>query len=330
MGESSVSALAARGRSDDNGIGVCTDEWGRHAMTRDLDWTHVRAFALVAKHGSLSKAARAGGLSQPTLGRQINALERSLGVTLFDRRATGLVPTPTGEALLEHAEAMGAAAHRLELAATGRSAAIAGTVRITASEVVATWVLPPILAALRHEEPDIDIELVAANESGNLLRREADIAVRMYRPVQSDVIARHVADAPIAGYASIDYVARRGNPVEIDDVPGHELVGYDTDDQIVRGFRGEGLDVTRESFSLRSDDQVVCWQMVLAGWGVGFINRSIGDAEPRVVAVFDGRTVDVLPVWLVAHAELRTSARIRRVYDALAEGLGGAPRLSDG
>ena len=291
-------------------------------MTSTLDWTHVHAFVLTARHGSLSKAARAGGISQPTLGRRIAALEVALGATLFDRRPTGLSPTPTGTALLEHAEAMDEAAHRFELVATGRSAAIGGTVRITASEVVATYVLPPILAALRLVEPEIDIELVAANGSGDLLRREADIAVRMYRPVQPDVIARHVADAPVAAYATPGYLARRGNPLEIDEVPGHELVGYDTDDQLVRGFREAGLELSREAFSARCDDQVAGWHLVLAGWDVGFMLRAVGDAEPRVVAMLGGRTVSVLPVWLTAHAELRTSARIRRVYDWLAEGLG--------
>ena len=219
---------------------------------------------------------------------------------------------------------MGEAAHRLELAASGRAAAVAGTVRITASEVVATWVLPPILAALRLAEPEIDVELVAVNASGNLLRREADVAVRMYRPEQADVIARRVADMPVAGYASVDYVARRGNPTELDEVAGHDLVGHDTDDRIVRGFRAAGLELARESFSLRCDDQLVCWRMVLAGWGIGFVSRCVGDAEARAVPVFGNRTVAVLPVWLVAHEELRTSARVRRVWDALAEGLGGA------
>ena len=291
-------------------------------MTPDLDWTHVRAFALVARHGSLSKAAAAGGASQPTLGRQVAALEAALGVTLFDRRSTGLAPTPTGEALLEHARAMEAAAHRLELAATGRSAAVAGTVRVTASEMVATYALPPILASLRLAEPEIDIELVASNASGDLSRREADIAVRMYRPTRPDAIARHVRDVPVAAYATPGYLARRGDALGLDEVDGHELVGHDTDDQLLRGFREAGVELSRESFSLRCDDHVACWRMVLAGWGIGVAPRELGDADPRVVAMFGGRTVATLPMWLTAHAELRTSARVRRVYDWLGEGLG--------
>ena len=292
-------------------------------MTPDLDWTDVRAFALVARHGSLSKAAATGEASQPTLGRRIAALEATLGVTLFERRPTGLAPTPTGTALLEHARAMEAAAHRLELAAAGRSEAVAGTVRVTASEIVATYALPPILAALRLAEPEIDIELVASNASGSLSRREADIAVRMYRPTQPEVIARRVRDVPVAAYATPGYLARRGDALGLDEVAGHELVGHDTDDQLVRGFAREGLEMTRESFSLRCDDHVACWRMVLAGWGIGFASREIGDRDPRVIAMFGGRTVDVLPMWLTAHAEVRTSARIRRVYDWLGEALAG-------
>ena len=243
---------------------------------------------LVVRHGSLSKAARAGGASQPTLSRQIAALEAALGVTLFERRTTGLVPTPTGTELLEHARTMETAASRLELAATGRSALVAGTVRITASEIVATYLLPPILATLRLREPEIDIELVATNDSGDLLAREADIAVRMYRPTQPDVFTRHVRDVSIAAYATPDYLARRGDPRGIDQLVEHELVGHDTDDQLVRGLRGAGRETTRESFSLRCDNHVTAWQMVLAGWGIGFMNREIGDPEPRVEAMLGG------------------------------------------
>jgi len=291
-------------------------------MTDELDWTQVHAFVRVARHGSLSKAARSSGVSQPTLGRRIQALERALGVTLFDRGSGALVPTPTAATLLEHADGMAAAASRLSLAASGRSQAIAGTVRLSASEVMATHLLPAILVALRRDEPRIDIELVASNDSGNLLRREADIAVRMYRPDQADVITRHVSDLPVAAYATPGYLARHGEPSSIAEVADHELVGHDTDEQLLRGFRRAGLPLGREAFSFRCDDHTACWQLVVAGWGIGFTLRQVGDADARVQPVFGGADLDVLPVWLTAHAELRTSARVRRVYDHLAQTLG--------
>ncbi len=179
-------------------------------MTESLDWTHLQSFIAVAEHGSLSGAARALGGSQPTMGRHVAALEAALGVRLFDRTAGGLALTPTGADLLDHAGPMGQAANRVALAAQGRSEAIAGTIRLTASEIVATYVLPGILAELHQLEPEIQIELVASDRTENLLRRDADIAVRMYQPTQADVIARKVAELPIGIYAAHDYLARPG------------------------------------------------------------------------------------------------------------------------
>jgi len=286
-----------------------------------FEWTHVRAFLLVARHGSMSRAAQEGDISQPTLGRQISALESSLGVTLFDRHSTGLTLTPNGSDLLEHAEAMSASADCLLLGATGRSTAIAGTVRITASAVMAANALPPIIAALRREEPDIDLEIDASDKTGDLLRREADIAVRMYRPTQNNVIARHVCDVDIAAYASTEYLSRRSAPANVEELLEHDIVGYDNDDQIIRGLRAAGIEATRENFAVRCDNHLVYCQFVRAGLGIGFIARDVGDADKKMRVLFDGQCVASLPVWLVAHAELRTSARIRRVYDFLIENL---------
>ena len=292
--------------------------------TDDIDWEQLRAFARVAHAGSLSSAARASGQSVPTLSRRIAALESGLGVRLFDRTAAGLVPTPTATALLGEADAMAAAADRIGLIAGGRAEAIAGTVRITASEAMATWTLPTPLVALRREEPDIAVELVASNRTGNLLRREADIAVRMYRPMQSDVIARHVGELEVCAVAATGYLDARGRP----DTPealleGHDVVGHDTDEQLIEGFHALGASTTREFFPLRCDDHVVCWQLVLAGGGVGFVPRALGEGTPGVETLFGGEALARLPIWLTAHAELRTSARIRRVYDHLAEALSG-------
>ena len=177
-----------------------------------LDWSLLQSFIAVAGKGSLSAAARALGGSQPTMGRHIGALESELGVRLFERTACGLELTPTGLELLDHARRMDAAANHLSLAAEGRAEAVAGTIRITASEIVATYILPEILTALRRAEPEIEIELVASDRSENLLQREADIAVRMYRPPQADVFTRKVGDLKLGIFAAESYVARRGAP----------------------------------------------------------------------------------------------------------------------
>lgn len=290
-------------------------------MSKSFDWTHLQSFIAIAEHGSLSGAARALGGSQPTMGRHVSALESELGVRLFERTVGGLTLTSTGADLLEHANNMDAAANRLALAAEGRSEAIAGTIRITASEIAATYILPDILTALRWAEPEIDVELVASDRTENLLEREADIAVRMYRPTQADVFARKVGEAHIGMFAAHTYLARRGTPEKIEDFRSHDVIGYDRSDQHIQGFRANGLEVDRLFFPFRCDNQVVCWHMVVAGYGIGFNQAQVGDAEPRVKRLDVGAVIPPLPIWLVAHSELKTSRRVRRVFDFFAEHL---------
>jgi len=289
-----------------------------------LDWTYLQTFFAVAEHGTLSAAARALGGSQPTMGRHISTLEHAFDVRLFERSASGLNLTETGIELLEHGAGMAAAAERFALIASGRSENIAGTVRITASDIVATFILPDILSALRQAEPEIDIELVATDRTENLLRREADIAVRMYRPTQNDVIARKVGDLAIGMYAAHCYLGRRGRPSSVADLKNHDVVGYDRSDLIIRAFAAGGMKIDRNFFAFRSDNQVVVWKMVIAGFGVGFNQRCIGDVDTRVERLELGREVAALPIWLTAHEELKTNRRVRRVYDFLADGLRNA------
>ena len=290
-------------------------------MTKPFDWNHLRTLVAVAEHGSLSGAARALGGSQPTMGRHVGALESELGVRLFERTAGGLELTRTGVELLEYARHMAEAANRLSLVAEGRSEAIAGTIRITASDIVATYVLPDILTALHRAEPEIELELVASDRTENLLQREADIAVRMYRPTQSDVFMRKVGDLAIGMFAAHSYVERRGVPKSLEDFSDHDIVGYDRNDLIIQGFRAAGLEVERRFFSFRCDNQVVAWRMVVAGYGIGFNQVQIGEAEPLVTRLRLAGELPALPMWLTAHSELKTSRRVRRVYDFLADHL---------
>ena len=209
----------------------------------------------------------------------------------------------------------------IQLAAEGRAEAIAGTIRVTASEIVAAYILPEIFTALRRAEPEIEIELVASDRTENLLRREADIAVRMYRPTQTEVFTRKVGDLRLGMFAADAYIARRGAPRSFEDLRDHEFVGYDRSDQIIQGFRAAGLQVGRGFFSFRCDNQIVCWRMVVAGYGIGFNQIDIGEAEPGVTRLAVDARLPSLPVWLTAHSELKTSLRVRRVFDFLADGL---------
>jgi DNA-binding transcriptional LysR family regulator len=302
----------------------CSVEWLCQvsiAPMRNIDWALLQSFAAVAEHGSLSSAAKALGGSQPTMSRHISTLEETLGVRLFDRTGGGLVLTPTGTALFEDARAMAKAAGRLALTATGRSESLEGTVRITASAIVATYVLPPIIARLREEEPQIAIEIVSSDAVNNLLEREADIAIRMFQPTQAELITRKVGEMHLGMYAAHSYVEKRGEPRGPNDLFQHIVIGDDLSTRTIDGFRRAGLNVDRNFFAVRCDDPIVQWELVLAGVGVGFNQTNIGDQEPRVKRLVPDRPIHVLPIWLTAHAELRTSRRVRRVYDFLAEAL---------
>lgn len=285
-----------------------------------LDWNDIRALIAAAEAGSLSAAADKLGTSQPTLGRRIDALEAALGLTLFTRGPRGMKLTEAGRDMLIHAGAMQDAAARLELAASGRAETLEGTVRITAPEVMSAHHMPAILAKLIEEEPGVEVELVASDRSENLLLREADIAIRMYRPNQADLVTRKVAELQTGLFAAYSYIIRHGTP-KVEDMARHRMVGYDKNPIITDWMTAQGIPPPPGFFRIRCDDQVVAWRMVLAGGGIGANQLSVGDAEPLVTRVMPELPMPALPVWLTVHAELRTSALIRRVYDFLGEEL---------
>lgn len=281
------------------------------------DWTLYRSFLTVAEEGSLSAAARALGLSQPTLGRHIAELEASLGTELFTRGTHGLALTEAGEDMVPAALQMRDAAAAMALMAASRDSALRGTVRLTASRVVSHSLLPPILADLRQKESGIEIELVPSDSTENLLFREADIALRMYRPTQLDVVTRHLCDLPMAIYAAKSYLDRRGRPTSPEALLRFDTVGMDRADLHLRMMAHLGLIRKREDFPVRCDDQVVYWALVQAGCGIGAALCCIGDADPLVerLPVLD---LPALPVWLTAPQALRQTPRVRCVLDHLA------------
>jgi DNA-binding transcriptional LysR family regulator len=287
-----------------------------------LDWALLQAFLAVAEAGSLSAAARRMGSSQPTLGRQIRAVEAELGLELFRRHPKGFELTEAGAALVAPARAMREAMRQIALYAAGRDAGLAGVVRITASDMVAHHVLPPILARVREAAPDIEVELAPSDSTENLLYREADIAVRMYRPEQLDVVARYLGEIELGLFASRDYVARRGVPGSAADIMAHDLVGYDRSELILRGMREAGLKVSRESFKTRCDSQTTYWELVRAGCGIGFGQAMVARRNPGIVEIDLGIAIPSLPVWLAAHQGLRHTPRVRLVWGMLAKGLG--------
>lgn len=284
-----------------------------------LDWTLIQTFVAAARHGSLSAASKAEGITQPTASRHIAQLEEQLGYRLFDRSKAGISLTEYGQELLEQARIMAEAAARVEMIGDSQSQRLSGTVRITASRIVATFVLPEMLSHFRKAEPDIEIEVVASDETENLLHREADIAIRMFRPTQLDVISKKVAELELGVYAAKTYLERFGEPQLIDELKNHTFIGYDRSTLILDGFRKNGIEIDREFFAFRSDDQVVCWAMVVAGFGIGFNQRIIGDHDTRLKRILRKVAIPSMPVWLTSHAAVKANRRIRRVYDYLAQ-----------
>lgn len=287
----------------------------------NLDWTFIRSFLAVAETGSLTAAAKKTGQSQPTLGRHIKAAEDALCTQLFVRTTGGLHLTEAGLSLLEPAREMGKASARFATLAAGRDARLSGTVRITASVVVSHYLLPAIIADLRRIEPDIDIELVPSDTSESLIFREADIAVRMYRPTQLDIVTRKISDHPLALYASKEQLIRQGNPQSFEALAALDFVGFDRSDMIIRTMRAIGFPVDRNFFGIRCDDQATYWELVRKGCGVGAMQTLIGDADAAVERLDFQPELPSLPVWLAAHTALHKTPRVKRVWDHLADQL---------
>ncbi|QPM91081.1 LysR family transcriptional regulator [Pseudooceanicola algae] len=286
-----------------------------------LDWALVQVFVAVADAGSLSGAARALGLSQPTLGRQVKRLEDTLGAELFLRHPRGLALSPTGQQILPAARRIQASVGEIALCVAGQDDRLAGTVRITASEMVAFRILPGILAQLRAEVPQLRIELAASDRAESLTFREADIAVRMFRPEQLEIVTRRLGVVEIGVFAAPQYLDRVGRPETMAQILACDLVGYDRSDLILRGMGAMGIALTREDFAVRCDDQVTYWELVRAGCGIGFGQRSIGRADPQLEEIPSPLALPVLPVWLAAHEVLRHTPRVALVWDRLEAGL---------
>jgi DNA-binding transcriptional LysR family regulator len=288
----------------------------------DFDWRLARSFLAVLDRGSLLGAARMLGSSQPTLGRHIAELEAQLGVVLFERTGQGLQPTAMATRLAEAARSMESGALALSRSVSGANTALGGTVRISASQATARHLLPALLARMRRELPEIQIELVATNEVSNLLRREADIALRMTAPETSSVVARRIGKFALGAFAQRDYLRRRGTPRQATDLLKHDLLGYDRDrHHPAHAPPSWARRCKREDFCFRTDDVGAYWEALRQGMGIGFVSESLAHTDGQVVRVLPRSRCRSLPVWLAVHREVRTDRRIRAVYDFLARNI---------
>lgn len=290
-------------------------------MDRPPDWDLYRSFLAVVEAGSLSGAARKLGIAQPTVGRHIEALEEDLrGVALFTRSPGGLIPTEAALALKPHAETMAIAAEALIRTASGEAEGESGTIRLTASEVAGVEILPPILTAFREAHPRIDIELSLSNRAQDLLRREADIAVRMMRPTQDALLAKRIGEARVGLFASRSYVEKHGAPQLLSDSGEHTAIGYDRDSLMAAAIAAINMPVGRDFFNLRTDSDLAQLAMMRAGFGISGCQLGIARRYPDLIQVLPQIRFG-LEVWVVMHEDLKSSRRMRAMFDHLVEHL---------
>jgi DNA-binding transcriptional LysR family regulator len=287
-----------------------------------LDWALCRSFLAILREGSLSGAARALDVAHPTMRRHLDELEAMIGAALFVRSPSGLIPTALAIELREPAEAMEAAAEALIRSASAETGDIAGTVRITASEIMGVEVLPALLSAIKTSQPRLDFEVAVTNKVQDLLRRDADIAIRMTRPIQSDLVARKVGETRLGTYAHRDWLAAHEAPDSLESlVRSGQLIGYDRGDtSILKGLAARGVHATATDFCFRSDSDLAQLAAIRAAIGVGFCQVRIADRDPTLRRLLADLEFG-LEIWLVAHASNLTTARVRLVFDTLAREL---------
>jgi len=284
-----------------------------------FDWNHARAFLAIAEEGSLSAAARALKQTQPTLGRQLSALEADLGLVLFERVGRGLTLTPTGQSLALHVSAMRDAAAQVSLTASGQTESIEGPIAITASDIFSAHLLPPILNELHKIAPKLDINLVAANDLRDLLRREADIAIRHVRPTEPELIARLVTEASGRFVCSPSYIEKHGRPKDVADLENHKFVSFGDPDRFIQHLQNLDIPISRDNFDIRCDNGVVAWELVRAGLGMTIMDSRVIEKFPEMIDPLPDFAPLVYPIWLTTHRELHHSQKIRLVFDLLAK-----------
>ncbi|GAA5214136.1 LysR family transcriptional regulator [Corallincola platygyrae] len=286
-----------------------------------FDWNRARAFLVTAEEGSLSAAAKVLNMTQPTLSRQVAALEQELGISLFERVGRGLELTPSGEQLLEHVQAMGEAASALSLGARGRTQTLEGDICISATETMAAFVLPTVIQTLREKAPAVNIKIVASNMASDLRRREADIAIRGFRPTEPNLIAKKLGQIQVNFYATAEYLEKLGNPQKPELFHDADFIGFDQNAPYVERLNELGFRLTDANFPVTTENHLVHWQLAKQGIGIGAMEQTIGDAEPRVVRVLPDLVPFVGEIWLVVHDELRSNRRVSMVYELLANEL---------
>ena len=290
-----------------------------NAKNLNFDWNRAKAFLITAELGSYSAAAKVLNLTQSTLGRQVQALEEELGVVLFERVGKGIRITPIGLDLIEHVKLMAQGASKLSMAAQGQSEQLEGVVTISASEANSAFLLPPVIARIRELAPGIQIEIVAKNDSSDLRKREADIAIRNYQPKQPDLIMKKVADSLGNFYATKNFIKKYGPFKNKEDLSKASFISIGDVSIYIEGLKSFGINLTKDNFPVLTESHFVHWSLVKEGLAIGIMPHAIGDKEESVERVL--KSLEGIPysTWIVSHRELKTNRRIRFVFDQLVE-----------
>ena len=285
----------------------------------NLNCNLVRSFLTVSRNGSLSAAARELGVSQPTLSRDIQALETATELNLFKRTTQGLQLTEAGQRLVDAATRMNAAADLFSRQASGMSVELQGTVRISANEIVGIYLLPAAIAAFREQHPGVQIEIVITNQASSLSKRQADVALRMFQPSQPDLVARRLPDMELGFYAHRDYLQKYGKPETMEEFQQHTIIGFDENMEYIESAAQLGFQFTRENFALRTDHMLM--QINLARAGAGIIGTHVVLAQHwnELQRILQWVELPPLEFWLVCHRDVQYNSRIRSVMQFLAK-----------
>ena len=285
----------------------------------NIDWSLIRSFLAVSETGSLSAAARKLGVSQPTLSRDMQALESVSGLNLFKRTTRGLQLTQSGQSLVEAAARMATAADDFNRQASGMSTELEGSVRISANEIVGIFLLPAVLKSFRDLHPGVQIELVISNKASSLSKREADIALRMFKPTQPDLVARRLPDMALGFFAHRDYVKQFGPLDKLEELQGHTIIGYDESTEFIEGAAQLGFHLVRENFALRTDHLLAQVNLARAGAGIVGTHVELARHWPELVPVMSWVPLPSLEFWIVCQSDVQYNSRIRELTRFLAQ-----------
>ncbi len=287
----------------------------------NLSWDLIRTFKSVAKTGSLSAASRELGLTQPTVGRHIDLLEDALKIPLFIRSREGMKITDQGSDLVLTADEMAISANEFERRAAGFDETVEGLVRISANEIFGVLILPRILPIFAQHHPNVEIELIVSNTASNLLQRDADVAIRMFRPRQNDLVARKIADLPLGLFAHEDYLQARFAPKRLSDLHDHNIIGFDRETSLIEVARQLGEEFKPSDFIFRCDSILSHIEAIRSGLGIGVTHQGLARRWPGVIRVLPDLALPDLDLWIACHADVHYNKRIRLVMDFLAQQL---------